>query len=156
MKTTLTLVAILFMFLTSFSQSSEQSKFEESQVKLVIDALFDGMRNGDSAQVQSIFHSKARLMTCYFDKNGNSILAEDDLNEFITAVGTPHEDIWNEKITSISICVDANLAQVWTEYTFYLNEEKLHCGVNAFQLFKENSTWKIIQLTDTRRREGCN
>lgn len=156
MHSTLTLVFFLFMFQSSFAQSNGQTKLEEDQVKLVIDALFDGMRIGDSSQVHSTFHPKARLMTCYFDKNGNSILAEDDLKEFITAVGTPHEDIWNEKITSITICVDANLAQVWTEYTFYLNDEKLHCGVNAFQLFKENSIWKIIQLTDTRRREGCN
>ncbi|TAK42505.1 MAG: hypothetical protein EPO28_07185 [Saprospiraceae bacterium] len=31
-----------------------------------------------------------------------------------------------------------------------------HCGVNAIQLFKSaEGGWKIIHITDTRRREGC-
>jgi hypothetical protein len=30
-----------------------------------------------------------------------------------------------------------------------------HCGVDAFTLAKEDDAWKIVALTDTRRRQGC-
>ena len=30
-----------------------------------------------------------------------------------------------------------------------------HCGINAFQLFKSSDGWKVIQITDTRNKEGC-
>lgn len=31
-----------------------------------------------------------------------------------------------------------------------------HCGIDAFQLFKDDKgEWKITQIVDTRRKEGC-
>ena len=147
-------VIILLLFpLTTFSQSEKVN--EESNVKAAINQLFEGMYKGDSNIVHSVFHSSSRLMTCYIDKNGKEQLAEENLQDFIDAVGSPREEIWDEKITFTSVLVDLHLAQVWTEYQFYLDGEFSHCGVNAFQLVKENDQWKIIQLIDTRKRDNC-
>ena len=33
-----------------------------------------------------------------------------------------------------------------------INEKLSHSGVNAFTLFKEKDSWKIIYLIDTRRK----
>jgi len=46
------------------------------------------------------------------------------------------------------------VAQVWTEYAFYLNKEFSHCGIDAFQLVKDKE-WKIIHLIDTRKKMNC-
>ena len=62
---------------------------------------------------------------------------------------------YDEKIWSYDIRIDGLLATAWTDYTFYLGEKLLHCGVNAFQLFKSDEGWKVIHITDTRSREGC-
>ena len=48
------------------------------------------------------------------------------------------------------------MAHVWAPYEFWYNGEFSHCGVNSFQLFKEEDTWKIIYLIDSRRKEDCN
>lgn len=138
-----------------FGQEKIDTTSENVVIKNTIDQFFNGMRKGDSTLVRSTLHPSARFQTCYYDKTGNSTIAEDDVNEFITAVGTPHTDVWDERITSINICVDANLAQIWTEYSFYLNDQFSHCGVNAFQLFKDQKGWRIIQITDTRRKDKC-
>jgi hypothetical protein len=53
------------------------------------------------------------------------------------------------------IAVDGALATAWILYQFYVGSTFSHCGVNAFQLFKSKDGWKIIQITDTCRREGC-
>jgi hypothetical protein len=47
------------------------------------------------------------------------------------------------------------MAAIWTEYSFYLGDKFSHCGVNSFQLFKDETGWKIIYIVDTRRKEGC-
>ena len=57
-----------------------------------------------------------------------------------------------EKIISFSIQVDGAMAHAWTPYEFYINEKLIHKGVNAFTLFKEDNSWKIIHLIDTRRK----
>ena len=51
--------------------------------------------------------------------------------------------------------IDGHMATAWTPYAFYLGGDLSHCGVNAFQLFNGKDGWKIIRITDTRRREGC-
>lgn len=34
------------------------------------------------------------------------------------------------------------MANVWADYEFYVNGKLLHKGVDAFQLFCENNSWK--------------
>ena len=127
----------------------------EIEVRATIDAMFSGMRTGDSSMVASVFHSDLRLMSTYTNKKGESKLHTGSRDEFVTAVGTPHDQIWDERISNVVIQVDANLAQAWMDYSFYLDGKLSHCGVNAFQFIKQNGKWKIISITDTRRKKGC-
>ena len=57
-----------------------------------------------------------------------------------------------ERITNYDIKIDDPLASVWAEYEFYIDGKLSHKGVDAFQLFKSNAGWKIIQICDTRRK----
>ena len=128
---------------------------EEEFVKSAINKLFEGMKNGDSAMVKAVFADNAILQTVSGKQEGAPVLVTGSLQQFLRAVGTPHTDVWDERITFERIMVDGALASVWTPYRFYLNEKFSHCGVNSFQLMKSASGWKIIYLVDTRRKEGC-
>jgi hypothetical protein len=44
---------------------------------------------------------------------------------------------------------------VWAYYTFHRNATFSHCGVDAFMLVKVGPVWKITQLADSRRTQGC-
>jgi hypothetical protein len=132
---------------------ANQSKAEITEV---IENLFTGMKNGDSSLVASTFHQEVRMMSSFTNKKNEAKIHEGTLNEFLTAVGTPHEEIWNERYSNVEILVDDNLAQVWMDYSFYVNENFSHCGVNALQMIKTDTGWKIIHLMDTRRKSECN
>jgi hypothetical protein len=67
----------------------------------------------------------------------------------------PAGDVWNERIYDPEVRIDGNVAQVWAYYTFHRNTTFNHCGVDAFMLVKVGTTWKITQLADSRRTEGC-
>ncbi len=120
----------------------------------VVEALFEGMRLGDSTMVRSVFTKDARWMTI-LEKDGQPILRTGSVDGFVKAVGTPHEKAWNEPIWDYEVQINGKLAQIWTKYAFYLGENFSHCGVDAFQLFNGNNGWKIFQLTDTRQFEDC-
>ena len=117
--------------------------------------MFDGMRESDSTKLLSVIYESASLKTTFTDRSGKPQIREEQMQNFITSVSKPHEEIYDEKIWSYEIEVDGLLATAWTEYTFYLGEKMSHCGVNAFQLFKSEEGWKIIGITDTRRKENC-
>lgn len=145
------LLGLLFCSLSA----SSQEMLEESAVISVVENLFEGMRQGDSAMVSTSFVKDAEMHTIFKDKDGNPVLRKGSLPRFLTAVGTPHEQIWDEPIWDIEVRIDGNLAQVWAEYAFYLGKQFSHCGVDAFQLFKDGDGWKIFKITDTRKKEGC-
>ena len=127
----------------------------EREVQSVIETLFDGMRAGDSSVVASAFTRDAVMQTVAQNQSGEVMIRKGDLNQFLNAVGTPHEQVWDERIGGYEIKIDGDLASVWTPYQFYAGDNFSHCGVNSFQLAKLDGKWKIIYIIDTRRRTNC-
>lgn len=143
--------ACLLLFITStHAQDDEQAK-----VLHVVNQLFEGMRLGDSTMVHDTFHKEPTLFTTMTNREGQPVLHQGRLQDFLNAIGTPHDVVWHEPIWDTEVRVDGNLAQVWTKYAFYAGEQFSHCGVDAFQLFKSLEGWKIFHLTDTRQFSGC-
>jgi len=146
------IICFIFSFMGTISAQSES----ETELKKVIKLFFKGLQNGDTITMKKTIASSAILQTAYTNKEGESILNNDDFNKFLKSVASKKkEDNWEEKLLSYAIKVDGNMANVWTPYEFYLNYKFSHCGVNSFQLFHDGETWKIIYLIDTRRRLGC-
>jgi hypothetical protein len=145
-------LTFLTMYLSAQPEMHTRPTEDQKDVIKVIQLLFDGMRKGDSTLVRICFHREAQLHTTFFNDKGEAVLREESVERFIQAVGTPHEEIWDERFESIDVKVDDNLAVAWVPYVFHSDETPLHQGVNAFQLVKTNEGWKIIQLTDTRRK----
>lgn len=133
-----------------FSQNQEQQ-----EIQSVIQRLFDGMRSGDSSMVSKVFAEGAILSSVFVEKDGNLIKRSSPIQGFIKAIGTPHNEIWDERIWSYDIKIDGLFAVVWTEYTFYLGENMSHCGVNVFEMMKLGQGWQISGITDTRRTSDC-
>lgn len=117
--------------------------------------LFDGMRAGDSAMVRSTLHPKVLFATTFVRQGTPTVEVDDGPDGFIKAVGTPHTEIWDERVAHPVVLQDGNFASVWMDYTFYLDGKKSHCGVDAFFMGKDATGWKIVSLMDTRRKEEC-
>lgn len=146
---------VLLLMLLAFTLPSRSlAQTPEEEVMATVQRLFDGMRAGDSTVVRSVFHPGARLVSIGM-REGAPMLREDAIDAFVAAVGTPHDEVWDERIWNSQVRVDGSLATAWMDYAFYLGERFSHCGVNAFQLFRGSDGWKVIQIADTRRREGC-
>jgi hypothetical protein len=123
-------------------------------VLAVVRGLFDAMRAGDGARVRASFAPEALLGTTR-ERDGRPVFERDSVEKFARAVGTPHADVWDERLRNTSVRVDGPLAAVWTEYAFFAGTRFSHCGVNAFQLARTAAGWRIVALVDTRQRTGC-
>ena len=128
---------------------------EERAVMNVVQQLFDGMRARDTARMRATLHADARLVSSGVKDSIPTVTVEP-----VTAwlAGVPNARpgmLLDERLHNPVVKVDGGLASAWAEYTFYLGDKVNHCGVDTFHLVKTADGWRIIDLADTRRREGC-
>lgn len=144
------------LFLAAASAGIAQSAAEKESIMKPVNLLFSAMQKGDSTMLRQAFAREVTMATIGRDKTGKTFIQhESSIRDFQKAIGTPHAEVYNEMIWGEKILVDGDFAQVWTSYAFYLGKKFSHCGVDAFNLVRENGEWKIFHLADTRQREGC-
>ena len=152
MKTLIT--SALFLLFGIFA--SAQNSSEEEKIKTVVNTFFEGFHARDSVIMKSAFYDDPVVQTIGKTKEGETTLITEELEKVLRGiVSIPLETSFKEVLNDYVIKVDGDMANAWTPYSFYLNDNFSHCGVNNFQLLKQKGEWKIIYLIDTRRREGC-
>ena len=48
-----------------------------------------------------------------------------------------------------SVLVDGDMAQVWGPYSFWVDYELTHCGINSLSMVKTETGWKVANTTFT-------
>lgn len=146
---------ILIVILCTVSTISFAQGDEKSEILKVINQVFEAMRTNDSTMLKQSFTANPNTFTVFIDKESKSQLIRGDFQRFIDAVGQPKDQVWNEPIWNEKVEIDGNLASVWVDYAFYVDDQFSHCGVDAFHLIKRKDGWKIFHLVDTRRKTNC-
>ena len=118
-----------------------------------VERLFDAMRKRDTTAMRALFDSTARLVTTG-TRNGQPTLRTIPIEQWLQGVGRATQEL-DERIWDPVVHTDDNLAAVWVKYEFVAGGQFSHCGVDAFQLFRSTTGWKIFQVTDTQRRDNC-
>lgn len=156
MKKNIVLMVVLLSVTTGFIALEKAKVYEEEKaVENAIKNLFDGMRAGDSTAVRNAFTSAPNMQSILLNRESQVAIRDGSLDGFVTAVGTPHPEIWDERVTTYDIKIDGPMASAWTPYKFYIGEKFSHCGVNSIQLAKVDGEWKINYIVDTRRPDNC-
>ena len=148
-------LVIFALFLILFASKLFAQSTEQDLVKSVVNKLFTGMRTGDSTVARSAF-AKESLMQTIVNKDGKVLVRTESVDAFLKIIGTPHKGKYDERIVFTKILIDGSLANVWTDYKFYVDDKFSHCGVNSFQLVKGEEGWQIVYVIDTRRKDSCN
>lgn len=140
-------VFIFFIFLGLSSNAQKQ------EIQETIEVFFQGFHQRDSAKIKSVCSDKMILQSISENSIKGNKLNGESLKEFYKSIASiPSNMKFQEKILSYSTQIDGSMAHVWTPYEFYINDKLSHSGVNAFTLFKEKKSWKVIYLIDTRRK----
>ena len=133
--------------------SGPSTSTSDAEVRAVTQRLFEGMRSADSALVRSTFATGVRFASIDASTTPSTIKYETP-DAWLAAIATSGKR-WDERLHDVQVRVDADMAQVWAPYVFYVDDKLRHCGVDAIELLRVTGGWKITQLSDTRRREGC-
>ena len=150
MKKVFILSFTIFLTTKLFAQQTSTAA-----IKQTINTMMDAMRKGDSTLLRSVLAKNLELESVASDKMGKVQMSTTSANDLVTQIGTPHTDIYDERIVFGDIKIDGHLASVRTPYKFYIGTTFSHCGVNLFQLARTENGWKIIHIAYTVRKDNC-
>ncbi len=146
-------ISMKFYILIFFIFLGLSSNAQKKEVQKTIELFFEGFHKKDSTIIKSVCSDKMILQSISENNIKGNKLSDESEKEFYKSIASiPLSIKFQEKILSYSIQIDGSMAHVWTPYEFYINDKLSHSGVNAFTLFKEKETWKVIYLIDTRRK----
>jgi hypothetical protein len=134
---------------------AQASSADRAAILTVVEKVFDAMRTRDTALLSQAFDSTGRLVSVNTRTSPPTVGLVLPARFGASIAGAPAGDVWNERIFDPDVRVDGDVAQVWAYYTFHRNKTFSHCGVDAFMLVRVGTTWKITQLADSRRTQGC-
>lgn len=124
--------------------------FENSQIMIPINNMFDAMREHNGNKLLQQFTEEAMLERV----TKKNEVKKSDLNKFAEFVDKSVKHL-DEQLFNITIQESGNLASAWTPFAFYLDGKLSHCGINSFQLIKQNEQWKIRYLMDNAYQGDC-
>ena len=146
------LLTVAAMLAHPFHAGAQTS--DRDAVLATVQKVFDAMRTRDTALFTQAFDTSARLVGV--SNRGTPAITLTTPERFAAGLlRAPAGNVWHERIYDPEVRIDLPVAQVWAYYTFHLNDTFSHCGVDAFMLVKVGGIWKITQIADSRRTEGC-
>jgi ketosteroid isomerase-like protein len=131
------------------------SSDEEKAVLATVQRMFDAMRTKDTAAFREIFTPDARLVGMRTRATGEQIVQVLPWERFGAMMAADTRGQWIERAFSPEVRIRGSLATVWAEYDFHFGQKPSHCGVDAVQLLKTPSGWKIASIADTYEATGC-
>jgi len=67
----------------------------------------------------------------------------------------PDQGALDEPIRNAVVHVDGDVASIWAEYQVRREGKVSHCGFDAFHLARLGGRWKILNVSDSFRQDGC-
>ena len=121
---------------------------EEAAILEVIDRFMHAVSKNDDAAMAAIRIEGA--MNTVVRANGTVTRRAFQPRPAASGTGENQERYWDPVVH-----VRGTLAVVWTPYEFWVKGKTSHCGIDAFELVKEQGTWRIGNAMWTIEPDGC-
>jgi hypothetical protein len=125
---------------------------EEQAVLATVNALLGSFNAGNSAAMLRWVYPDGRV-TATGTRSGSKGLRQQSWTEFAARV-TPAGH-FEETISDPAIEVDGDAAMVWAPFVVRVGGKVSNCGVDHFDLIRDNGSWKVMNLTYSSRIDGC-
>lgn len=146
------IILVFISGITSYAQTPE----DEAEAKKIVTQFFEAFHRQDTIALREMAHPNVKMQSLAENSGGNNILSTNTYAEFLQRIKSiPSTTKFEEELHSFDVRINGALATVITPYSFHLNENLSHCGVNSFTMVKEAEDWKIVHIIDTRSKTGC-
>ena len=124
----------------------------EQAVLAPINALLAALSAGDSAGVLRHVFPDGRV-TATGTRSASSGLRQESWAQFAGRVSPA--TAFQETIIDPAIEIDGDVALVWASYVVRIGGKVANCGIDHFDLVRDNGVWKVMNLSFSSRVTDC-
>ena len=124
---------------------------EEQAVLNSANALLAAFNSGNPAEVLKWVYPDGRVTGTGTLPNRSGVRSE-SWTQFTQRLGNA---AFQETISDPAIEVDGDAAMIWAPFVVRIGGKVYNCGIDHFDLVRENGTWKVMNLTFSSRITGC-
>jgi ketosteroid isomerase-like protein len=125
---------------------------EAQSVLAPIDQLFAAFAAGDSAGVLRLVYPDGRVTAVGTLRSGSGLRQESWIQ---FAARLKMGEGFQESISDPAIEVDGDIAMVWAPFVVRIGGKVSNCGVDHFDLVRQNGAWKIMNVSFSSRTASC-
>jgi hypothetical protein len=126
----------------------------EAAVLAPIDAMFAGLEARDPAKILAQTRLEGGATAVVEKPDGTRTIRHESWAEFAAGI-KPGPEHYREKLLDPAVEIDGDIAMVWGRFVFTIDDKVHHCGVDHFDLIRENGAWKVLNVTWSSRTTGC-
>ena len=124
------------------------------EILATVDAFFLALGSADADAFEGL-HSRGAVNVIAAPESGADIRYR-PVTETIEQMRTGDFPVLRERYWDPIVLERAGLAVVWTPYSIDEEGERLHCGVDIFNLSQHGDAWKIDGASFTMEPSACN
>ena len=141
--------------LLAFAPASSAAQSDSTAVVATLDRFLRALYARDTTAMKAEFETDARMTLLRPDPAGGMRVVALTADGFVKAATNPNGPALDEPLRNLVVLIDGDLASVWGEYQVRVQGKVSHCGYDAFHLVRRGGVWRILNVSDTFRREGC-
>jgi hypothetical protein len=126
------------------------SSADETAILAVVDRFMDAVSASDFAAI-----AKLRLEPSYNIVEGPGAGGRTRVTRRVFNADTAKAGNYRERYWDPIVHVRGSIAIVWTPYEFWQDGKTSHCGIDVFELVKEQDTWRIANMMWTVEPDAC-
>ena len=131
-----------------------QGNNDRDAILRVADAFFTALADRDRAALEAIMVPGSLNISTSRDANGGRSFNTADYEQLITSLSRPGA-ARVERYWDATVLIREDIAVFWAPYDFHVDGEFTHCGIDSFQLIKQEGRWLLSNLSWTRETVGC-
>lgn len=141
--------------LVALAPASSAAQSDSTAVVATLDRFLRALYARDTIAMKAEFEVDARMTLLRPDAAGSTRVVALTADGFVKAATNPNGPALDEPLRNLVVLIDGDLASVWGEYQVRVQGKVSHCGHDAFHLVRRGGVWRILNVSDTFRREGC-
>jgi hypothetical protein len=118
-----------------------------------VDEFLRGLNEKDPAIMGGV-SMKDGLVVSHFVRDGKDIVRARTFARDLSTIAE-EKDTLREVYWDPTVLMRGNIAVVWAEYSFDLNGQRSHCGIDVFNLMKIEGAWKVTGIQYTVEPDTC-
>ena len=126
----------------------------EAAVLAPINAMFAGLEARDGAAILAQTRPEGGATVASEKPDGTRSIRHLSWADFAGGI-KPGPERYQEKLLDPAVEIDGDIAMVWSRYVFTIDGKPHHCGVDHFDLVRDNGAWKLLNVTWSSRTNGC-